>query len=86
MYIACDWLSDYINHQQSPDTLARILTNTGLEVEGQYTFIDRPPHLESLIVGHVLTAEAHPDADNLTVTTVDTAGRHQARSSAEPRM
>ena len=74
MYIACDWLSDYINHQQSPDTLARILTNTGLEVEGQYTFIDRPPHLESLIVGHVLTAEAHPDADNLTVTTVDTGG------------
>jgi phenylalanyl-tRNA synthetase beta chain len=79
MYIACDWLSDYINHQQSPDTLARILTNTGLEVEGQYTFTDRPPCLESLVVGHVLTAEAHPDADNLTVTTVDTGAEEPSQ-------
>lgn len=77
MYIACDWLKTYINHQQTPESLAEMLTNTGLEVEGQYTYVDRPPHLEALVIGYVEAVEAHPDADNLAVTTVD-VGKQEA--------
>jgi phenylalanyl-tRNA synthetase beta chain len=72
MFIACDWLGHYIDHQQSPESIAEILTNTGLEVEDQQTFYDRPPHLEDLFIGQVQQVEPHPDADNLSVTQVAT--------------
>ncbi len=74
MFIACDWLGHYIDHQQSPESIAEILTNTGLEVEDQQTFYDRPPHLDDLFIGHVQMVEPHPDADNLSVTQVATGG------------
>lgn len=72
MFIASEWLKNYIDHDQDPDSLAKILTNTGLEVEGVETFVDRPPYLESLIIGKIQKVESHPDADNLSVTKVDT--------------
>ena len=74
MFVACDWLSHYIDHQASADTIAEILTNTGLEVEDQQTFTDQPPHLEDLIIGEVRQVEPHPDADNLSITYVDVGG------------
>ena len=42
---------------------------TGTKVEAIHHV--GPPSAESFVVGHVLTAEQHPDADRLKVCTVD---------------
>ncbi len=71
MKISYKWLSEYIDHQKSPETIAKLLTNTGLEVEEQETYSNLPPNLEELVVGEVKQVEQHPDADKLKVTQVD---------------
>lgn len=71
MKISYKWLSEYIDHQQSPESIAKILTNTGLEVEEEETYSNLPPNLDQLIIGEVKQVEQHPDADKLTVTQVD---------------
>jgi phenylalanyl-tRNA synthetase beta chain len=53
------------------DELSEILTDIGLEVEGMEQFESIKGGLEGLIIGEVKTCEKHPNADKLTVTTVD---------------
>ena len=72
MQISYKWLSEYIDHQQSPETIAHILTNTGLEVEETSTYSNLPPFLEDLVIGHVDKVQPHPDADKLKLTQVST--------------
>ncbi|TAN63403.1 MAG: phenylalanine--tRNA ligase subunit beta [Magnetospirillum sp.] len=63
------WLKD---HLETTATLAEIetgLTAVGLEVEGIH---DPAKHLGGFIVGHVLEAEKHPNADKLKLCKVDT--------------
>ncbi len=71
MKISYNWLKAYIGFSIEPVELARILTNTGLEVEGMEDFETVKGGLEGVVIGKVLTCEKHPDADKLTVTTVD---------------
>jgi phenylalanyl-tRNA synthetase beta chain len=51
------------------ETLAHLLTMQGLEVE---SCAPVAPRLKGVVVGKVLTVEKHPNADKLTVCTVDT--------------
>ena len=51
--------------------LGRILTNTGLEVEGIEEVETVKGGLEGVVIGKVLTCTGHPNADKLSVTTVD---------------
>ncbi len=51
--------------------LAEILTDIGLEVEGIEEYESIKGGLRGLVVGKVITCEKHPNADKLTVTTVD---------------
>ena len=70
MKISRDWLSDFIEwKEKDPQVIADQLTRRMGEVDevtmqGQF--------LEKCIVGKVLTIEKHPNADKLTVCTVET--------------
>ncbi len=48
-----------------------MLTSIGLEVDGMETYQSIPGGLEGLVVGKVLRAEPHPNADKLRITSVD---------------
>ncbi len=71
MKIAYNWLKTYINSDLSAERMGEILTDTGLEVEGIERVETIKGGLLSVVVGHVLTKNPHPDADRLSVTTVD---------------
>lgn len=69
MKISYNWLSDYVDLDQvSPSKLADILTMAGLEVDD---LVVNQPAINGVIVGEVLTAERHPNADRLSVCTVN---------------
>jgi phenylalanyl-tRNA synthetase beta chain len=63
------WLREYCDPGLSPEELADRLVMTGTEVER--VAVVGPPSAESFVVGKVLSAEQHPDADRLRVCTVD---------------
>jgi phenylalanyl-tRNA synthetase beta chain len=71
MKVSYNWLKEYVRIDQSPEELAKILTDTGLEVEsfGKVEWVKGG--LEGVVVGEVLSCEKHPDADKLKVTKVD---------------
>lgn len=71
MKIALNWLKNYINITQSPEELSELLTNTGLEVEGMEEIETVPGGLKGLVIGEVKACKKHPDADKLSLTTVD---------------
>ena len=71
MKVSYSWIKEYINVDLSPEDCAKVLTDTGLEVEGILEFESVKGGLKGLIVGEVLTCEAHPNADRLNKTSVD---------------
>jgi phenylalanyl-tRNA synthetase beta chain len=72
MKISYNWLNRFLPSAIEPETLGRILTDTGLEVEGLETLEAVKGGLEGVVVAEVLTCEKHPNADKLKVTTVST--------------
>ncbi|GAO31818.1 hypothetical protein [Geofilum rubicundum] len=71
MDISYNWLKDYINTDKKPHEIAEILTSLGLEVGSIEEVETVKGGLRGLVIGEVLTCEKHPDADKLSVTTVD---------------
>ncbi|WP_348719314.1 phenylalanine--tRNA ligase subunit beta, partial [uncultured Algoriphagus sp.] len=71
MRISINRLKKYIALTQSPEEIAALLTQSGLEVEGIEEFVSIPGGLEGIVIGEVLTCIKHPDADKLSLTTVD---------------
>jgi phenylalanyl-tRNA synthetase beta chain len=71
MKISLNWLKDYIDTTLSAKELADILTGIGLEVEGVETFESVRGGLMGCVIGKVISCEKHPDADRLSLTTVD---------------
>jgi phenylalanyl-tRNA synthetase beta chain len=71
MNISYTWLKQFINVPHQPDELSKLLTSTGLEVDGIETFEAVPGGLAGVVIGTVLTCQRHPDADKLSLTTVD---------------
>ncbi len=72
MKISYNWLKEYVDFDYSPQELAKILTATGLETGGIEKFESVKGGLEGVFVGEVLSCKKHPNADKLSVTTVDT--------------
>ena len=64
------WLHDYCDPGLPAAELATRLALTGTEVDRVHTH--GVTALEHFVVGKVLSAERHPDADRLTVCSVDT--------------
>ncbi|WP_234734959.1 phenylalanine--tRNA ligase subunit beta [Tellurirhabdus bombi] len=71
MEISYKWLQDLIDLPESPEEVGKILTGTGLEVEGIEPIEAIPGGLQGVVIGEVLTCEKHPEADKLSLTTVD---------------
>ena len=72
MKISYNWLREYLNFTAEADELSAILTSIGLEVEGVEEWESVRGGMKGVVIGRVLTCERHPDADRLSVTTVDT--------------
>ncbi|WP_316744472.1 phenylalanine--tRNA ligase subunit beta [Pedobacter antarcticus] len=71
MKISYNWLKQFLSTELAPQELSLILTNIGLEVESLEKVQPVAGGLEGLVIGHVLTRIQHPNADRLSVTTVD---------------
>ncbi len=71
MKISYNWLKQYINTDLPAETVATMLTDCGLEVEGIERNETIKGGLKGVVVGEVKTKEKHPDADRLSITTVD---------------
>lgn len=70
MKISYNWLNDYLNLTTSPEQTSEILTDIGLEVEKSEIVESVKGELKGLVIGEVLEAEKHPDADKLKKTKV----------------
>jgi len=68
MRISLNWLRELVDISITPSELAEMLTMAGFEVED---IEDRRTWAEGVIVGKVLKREQHPNADKLSVCTVD---------------
>jgi phenylalanyl-tRNA synthetase beta chain len=71
MLISYNWLSDYLSTQVDINVLTDTLTSIGLEVEGCEERQAVKGGLQGVVIGEVMTREQHPDADRLSVTTVN---------------
>jgi len=69
------WLREYCDPGVDPAALADRLVMTGTEVER--VDVVGPPAPDNFIVGKVLSAEQHPDADRLRVCAVDDGSGEQ---------
>jgi phenylalanyl-tRNA synthetase beta chain len=65
------WLRSFCNPSIGGAELAERLTMAGLEVEAYEPF---GPRFTGVVVGEILAVERHPNADKLTVCTVDAGG------------
>jgi phenylalanyl-tRNA synthetase beta chain len=62
------WLCDYVDMDIAPEELKRKLIMTGCQVEG---YRDLGTGLHGVVVGKILTIQKHPDADKLSICSVD---------------
>ena len=71
MKISYNWMQQFIQADLPLEEQLDLLTDLGLEVEGNTVFESVPGSLEGVVVGEVLSCEPHPNADRLRVTKVD---------------
>lgn len=76
MTLSYNWLKNYIDLDIDPNELSVLLTDCGLEVESMEFRESLKGGLKGVKVGKVLTCEKHPNADKLSVTTVDIGGEY----------
>lgn len=79
MKISRNWLQSYVDLSSfSEDEISRAITFLGFEVEG--VLRTGAPRLDSVYVGEVLTREKHPNADKLSICTVDVGPQHGTKT------
>ena len=71
MKVSYNWLKDFVKVNKSPEEFSKILTETGLEVEGIEKIETIKGGLKGVVVGKVMTCVPHAHADKLQVTAVD---------------
>ena len=76
MTISYNWLSEYLPEKIEAEKLSKILTAIGLEVESMEPYEEVKGGLKGLVIGEVITCEKHPDADKLSLTTVNIGTAH----------
>jgi phenylalanyl-tRNA synthetase beta chain len=75
MRINLDWLRDFVDLDADPAKIADALTSSGLEVDAVEP---AGAAFEGIVVAEVVAVERHPNADRLSVCSVDDGtGRHQ---------
>ncbi|MEO0394577.1 MAG: phenylalanine--tRNA ligase subunit beta, partial [Cyanobacteria bacterium P01_A01_bin.137] len=68
MRIPVNWLKEFVDPQLTPEAIGDALTMAGFEVED---IEDRRSWADGVVVGKVTDRQPHPDADKLSVCTVD---------------
>ncbi len=71
MNISYNWLKNYININETPETLAEILTSIGLEVESIEEVESVRGGMKGLVIGKVLECTRHANSEHLSLTKVD---------------
>lgn len=71
MNISYNWLKEYVAFDLTPAQVADALTSIGLETGSVEEVQAIKGGLEGLVIGEVLTCQAHPNSDHLHITTVD---------------
>ncbi len=75
MKISLDWIQQYVDLPENREELIDVLPMLGLEVEEEEN--DSNPSLKKVVVGEVLSKKPHPEADRLSVCSVDVgSGQH----------
>lgn len=69
MKISLNWIWDYVAIDAPVEEVTRAITFLGFEVE--HVSVTGAPKLDKVVVGEVLTRDKHPNADKLSVCTVD---------------
>src|SRR5215469_12012775 len=69
MKFTLSWLKAHLDTEADVETIAETLTRIGLEVE---SVEDKAAALKDFIIGYVVSAEKHPNADKLKFCMVDT--------------
>jgi phenylalanyl-tRNA synthetase beta chain len=77
MRVPVSWLREYVSFDMPPRELGELLSMTGTKLEAVHR-IGVPAGAELFRVGRVISREQHPDADRLSLCTVDVG-------DAEPR-
>ena len=75
MQFSESWLRSFCNPSMTTDELAHALTMAGLEVEEVTPAV---PPFTGIVVGEIVTREKHPNADRLSVCTVNVGSRAEA--------
>ena len=68
MQVSIKWLKDYIDFKETPEQIADKLTMAGVPVEN---ITDMGAGLEKVITGKIVKIEKHPNADKLSICTLD---------------
>lgn len=68
MKVLLSWLKDYIDINETPERIADALNMSGLEVE---EIIQPGKNLNNVVVGKILSRDPHPDAEKLSLCSVD---------------
>lgn len=71
MKISLKWLRELVKFEWEPEEISEALTLAGFEVE---EIEDLRKLADGVVVGHILKAEKHPNADRLQVCQVDVGG------------
>ena len=67
MIVSIDWLREFLKIKESPNELADMLSNSGIEAE----LNSAPLTLPGVIIGKVESIEKHPNADKLKICIVN---------------
>ncbi|MDD5081990.1 MAG: phenylalanine--tRNA ligase subunit beta [Dehalococcoidales bacterium] len=73
MKVSVKWLKEYVNISLPPTDLSNRLTMAGIEVKGQQII---GGNWENVVVGQIIDIKPHPNADRLTLPTID-VGKEQ---------
>ena len=78
MRVPFSWIKEYVAWEGSVDEMAEVLTMSGTEVEGvDWVGAPRDPeNLGRFVVGRVRTRGRHPNADKLSLCTVEVGEAH----------
>lgn len=71
MKVSYNWLKSYVKTNKTPEEISKILTDTGLEVEGLEKIETIKNGLQGVVIGEVMTCVPHGNADKLQVTAVN---------------
>lgn len=71
MKISYNWLKQYLKINEDVERVAETLTQSGLEVEDTLSWESAKGGLKGVVIGKVISCAKHPNADKLSVTTVD---------------